>query len=232
MMIYKNPFLIISFLLVLLFSVGFSISNVYAHKEIKVGNYTIEAGWEEEPPLLNLLNKIVVFVFDENDNPVRNAMKDLSTSISYGGVSKGLNLIPSEETAGLYVTDIIASKLGSYTLNLKGVIGTQNINNEIQIEDVEDANKITFPLVSEGSSSLENIGKQITPIMKDLSNQIEETKEQVNSTKELIQKMNEEDKSIKSEIERTNLLSYIATALSASAIILIASRGKVKKVRE
>jgi hypothetical protein len=231
-MIYKNPFLIISFLLVLLFSVGFSISNVYAHKEIKVGNYTIEAGWEEEPPLLNLLNKIVVFVFDENDNPVRNAMKDLSTSISYGGVSKGLNLIPSEETAGLYVTDIIASKLGSYTLNLKGVIGTQNINNEIQIEDVEDANKITFPLVSEGSSSLENIGKQITPIMKDLSNQIEETKEQVNSTKELIQKMNEEDKSIKSEIERTNLLSYIATALSASAIILIASRGKVKKLRE
>ncbi len=232
MMIYKNPFLIISFLLVLLFSVGFSISNVYAHKEIKVGNYTIEAGWEEEPPLLNLLNKIVVFVFDENDNPVRNAMKDLSTSISYGGVSKGLNLIPSEETAGLYVTDIIASKLGSYTLNLKGVIGTQNINNEIQIEDVEDANKITFPLVSEGSSSLENIGKQITPIMKDLSNQIEETKEQVNSTKELIQKMNEEDKSIKSEIERTNLLSYIATALSASAIILVASRGKVKKLRE
>ena len=232
MVIYKNPFLIISFLLVLLFSVGFSISNVYAHKEIKVGNYTIEAGWEEEPPLLNLLNKIVVFVFDENDNPVRNAMKDLSTSISYGGVSKGLNLIPSEETAGLYVTDIIASKLGSYTLILKGVIGTQNINNEIQIEDVEDANKITFPLVSEGSSSLENIGKQITPIMKDLSNQIEETKEQVNSTKELIQKMNEEDKSIKSEIERTNLLSYIATALSASAIILIASRGKVKKLRE
>jgi hypothetical protein len=232
MMIYKNPFLIISFLLVLLFSVGFSISNVYAHKEIKVGNYTIEAGWEEEPPLLNLLNKIVVFVFDENDDPVRNAMKDLSTSISYGGVSKGLNLIPSEETAGLYVTDIIASKLGSYTLNLKGMIGTQNINNEIQIEDVEDANKITFPLVSEGSSSLENIGKQITPIMKDLSNQIEETKEQVNSTKDLIQKMNEEDKSIKSEIERTNLLSYIATALSASAIILIASRGKVKKLRE
>lgn len=232
MMIYKNPFLIISFLLVLLFSVGFSISNVYAHKEIKVGNYTIEAGWEEEPPLLNLLNKIVVFVFDENDNPVRNAMKDLSTSISYGGVSKGLNLIPSEETAGLYVTDIIASKLGSYTLNLKGAIGTQNINNEIRIEDVEDANKITFPIVSEGSSSLENIGKQITPIMKDLSNQIEETKEQVNSTKELIQKMNEEDKSIKSEIERTNLLSYIATALSASAIILIASRGKVKKLRE
>jgi hypothetical protein len=44
--------------------------------------------------------------------------------------------------------------------------------------------------------------------------------------------MDNEDNSIESEIERTNLLSYIATALSASAIILIASRGKVKKLRE
>ena len=130
------------------------------------------------------------------------------------------------------MADIIPSNLGTYSLNLKGTIGTQNINNDIQIEEVEDAKKLTFPIVSESSNSLENIGKQITPIMKDLSNQIEETKEQVNSTKQLIQKMDNEDNSIKSEIERTNLLSYIATALSASAIILIASRGKVKKLRE
>ena len=94
----------------------FSISKVFGHKENKVGNYTIEAGWEQEPPLLNLLNKIVVSVSDENDNPVRNAMKDLSTSINYGGVSKGLNFIPSEKSAGLYIADIIASKLGTYSL--------------------------------------------------------------------------------------------------------------------
>lgn len=122
----KNLVVIPSLITILfLFSYSFfSISNVYGHKEIKVGNYTIEAGWETEPPLLNLLNKIVVSVSDENDNPVRNAMKDLSTSIHYGGVSKGLNFIPSEESAGLYVADIIASKLGTYSLHLKGAIGT------------------------------------------------------------------------------------------------------------
>ncbi len=95
----------------------------------------------------------MVSVSDENDNPVRNAMKDLSTSIHYGGVSKGLNFIPSEESAGLYVADIIASKLGTYSLHLKGAIGTQNVNNDIQIEDVEDANKITFPIVSGDSGA-------------------------------------------------------------------------------
>ena len=229
-MIYKDPVIIISFILIL-FSIGFSIQSVYGHTEIKVGNYTIEAGWSNEPPLINNLNELVIFIF-ENDSPVRNAMKDLSVSINYGGINKKLNFLPSEESVGQYLADIIPSNLGTYSLNLKGTIGTQNINNDIQIEEVEDAKKLTFPIVSENSNSLESIGKQITPIMKDLSNQIEETKEQVNSTKQLIQKMNNEDSSIKSEIERTNLLSYIATALSASAIILIASRGKVKKPRE
>jgi len=217
--------------MIFLFSIGFSIQSVYGHTEIKVGNYTIEAGWSNEPPLINNLNEVVIFIF-ENDSPVRNAMKDLSVSINYGGINKKLNFLPSEESVGQYLADIIPSNLGTYSLNLKGTIGTQNINNDIQIEEVEDAKKLTFPIVSESSNSLENIGKQITPIMKDLSNQIEETKEQVNSTKQLIQKMDNEDNSIKSEIERTNLLSYIATALSASAIILIASRGKVKKLRE
>jgi hypothetical protein len=40
--------------------------------------------------------------------------------------------------------------------------------------------------------------------------------------------MNDDDNSTKSEIERTNLLSYIATALSISALILVASKGKIK----
>ena len=230
-MVYKNPVIITSFIIISLFSIGFSIQSIYGHTEIKVGNYTIEAGWSNEPPLINNLNELVIFIF-ENDSPVRNAMKDLSVSINYGGINKKLNFLPSEESVGQYLADIIPSNLGTYSLNLKGAIGTQSINNDIQIEEVEDAKKLTFPIVSENSNSLESIGKQITPIMKDLSNQIEETKEQVNSTKELIQKKNEEDNSIKSEIERTNLLSYIATALSASAIILIASRGKVKKLRE
>ena len=225
-MIYRYPLIIISFILIILFSVGFSMQWVYGHTEINVGNYTIEGGWSIEPPLINNLNEIVISVL-ENDSPVRNAMKDISISINYGGINKKLNFIPSEESAGLYLADIIPSKLGTYSLNLKGAIGTQSINNDIQIEEVEDVKKLTFP-ISEGSTSLENIGKQVTPIMNDLASQIDETKQEINSTKELIKKMNDDNNSTKSEIERTNLLSYIATALSISALILIASTGKIK----
>jgi hypothetical protein len=220
------PSLVIIFFL-FLFSF-FSIESSYAHNEIKVGNYTIVAGWEEEPPLVNILNNIVVYVF-ENESPVRNAMKDLSVNINYGGVNKELNFVPSEETSGLYLAEIIPSKLGSYSLNLKGNINTQNIDNDIEIEDVEDATKITFPIIDGGSGNMDNIGKQITPIINDLTDQIDELKNEINSTKELIQNLKDGETSLKSQIEKTNLLSYIAIGLSAFAIILVAFIGKIKK---
>jgi hypothetical protein len=216
-------------LIILFFSFIFSIKDIYGHTEIQVGNYTIEAGWNIEPPLLNNLNEVVVSVF-ENDNPVRNAMKDLSISVNYGGLSKNLDFIPSEEAAGQYLASIIPSQLGSYTINLKGSIGTQTINNDIQIEDIEDSKKLTFPTVTEGTGeNLENIGKQLTPLMKDLSSRIDQTTQEINATKEVLKQLSEENDSIISELERTSILSYIATGLGASAIILVGVMQRTKK---
>ena len=176
-----------------------------------------------------------MYVF-ENESPVRNAMKDLSISINYGGLSKDLNFVPSEESAGLYLAEIMPSQLGTYSLNLTGSIETQSINNNIQIEDVEDANRITFPLVSDGDASssdnLENIGKQITPIINDLSQQIDESKQGTNATNELIQKMNNQINALNSQIEKTNLLSYIATGLGVSAIILVVAFKGIIRIKK
>ena len=103
----ENLVLLASSLVILFFLIIFGffngIESIYAHKEIKVGNFTIEAGWEEEPPLVNILNNIVLYVF-ENESPVRNAMKDLSVNINYGGIGKELNFVPSEESPGLYLS--------------------------------------------------------------------------------------------------------------------------------
>ena len=215
-------------LIILFFLFAFNIKDIYGHTEIHVGNYTIEAGWNIEPPLLNNLNNIVISVF-ENDDPVRNAMKDLTISVNYGGLSKNLNFIPSEGP-GEYSATIIPSQLGSYTINLKGMIGTQNISNDIQIEDIEDSKKLTFPTVTEGTGeNMENIAKQITPLMKDLSTRIDQTTQEINATKEVMKELSEENDSIMSELERTSILSYIATGLSASAIILVGVMQRIKK---
>ena len=216
-------------IIIVLFSFTFSIQKIYGHTEIQVGNYTIEAGWENEPPLLNNLNNALVSI-SENDNPVRNAMKDLSISINYGGLDKKLDFIPSEESPGIYLADIIPSQLGSYSLNLTGTIGTQTINNNIPIEDIEDTKKLTFPLVTENSdTNLQNIGRQITPMIRDLSNQIDESTQEINATNEMLQQINDENNTLKSEIEKTNMLSYIATGLSASAIIIVGFMQKTNR---
>ncbi|HJT85858.1 MAG TPA: hypothetical protein VJ697_15350, partial [Nitrososphaeraceae archaeon] len=100
----------------------------------------------------------------------------------------------------------------------------------VQIEDVEDANKITFPIVSDGDSSntnLENIGKQITPIINDLSNQFEESKQEKNATMKLIQKLNDQINDLNNQIERIYLLSYIALGLGIAAMIFVVLKGKI-----
>ena len=87
-----------------------------------------------------------------------------------------MSFVTSEECLGLYFADIIPSKLGSYSLTLKGNINTQYIDNDIPLEDIEDAKKITFPIIADDSGNIDNIGKQIIPIINNLTNQIDELK--------------------------------------------------------
>jgi hypothetical protein len=143
---------------------------------------------------------------------------------------KKLDFIPSEESQGVYLADIIPSQLGNYSVNLTGTIGTQNINNTIPIEDIEDTKKLTFPLVTEEDSNanIQNIGRQITPMIRDLLNQIDEFTQEINATKETLEQITEENNSLSSDIERINIFRYITTGLGASAIILSLSFSDMK----
>ncbi|HET8792235.1 MAG TPA: hypothetical protein VFM31_00450 [Nitrososphaeraceae archaeon] len=73
---------------------------------------------------------------------------------------------------------------------------------------------------------MENIGKQITPIINDLSNQFEESKQERNATMQLIQKMNDQINYLNNQIERIYLLSYIALGLGIAAMIFVVLKGK------
>ena len=52
----------LSFLLSLLLISGFGMSSAFAHTTIHIEQYEIEAGWGDEPPVVNLPNKIVIEV--------------------------------------------------------------------------------------------------------------------------------------------------------------------------
>ena len=206
----------------LVFFSYFGIQNSFAHKDVQVGNITITAGWLTEPPLINNLNNLLLMFHDNDDSPIRNALNDITVNVLFGGVTKEVNFIPSEEEAGTYLSEIIPTQLGTYALSLNGKLNNQNITTEITIEDVEDTAKLSFPPVEDTATSdvSQNIGSQIKPIITDINQQIEENKNSNNETRQLVEEMINKVDEIKVDLNRIGLLSFIGVALGAAAIIL------------
>lgn len=212
---------------ILLILILFHTATVFAHKEVQIGNITLQVGWVNEPPMIDFLNQIWISV-SEQDNPVRNALKDVSTSVNYGGLSKDLRFLPSEESAGAYVADIIPKKIGSYSISINGKINNQNVDTNVEIEDVETTDKLAFPIESGVTTeSTENIAKQMGPLINDLSKQIRDSNNKINSTQSLIVESLDKIDSVKKDIDVIYLMIYIAIALGAAGIILSFYRIKV-----
>jgi hypothetical protein len=213
-------------LILLIVGIFFSTQNSFAHKDVQVGNITITAGWRTEPPLVNNLNSLLL-MFHENDTPIRNAMKDITVNIQFGGVTKEVDFIPSEESTGTYLSEIIPTQLGTYILSLNGKLNNQNITIEVTIEDVEDTAKLSFPPV-ENTDVSQNIGSQIKPIISDINKQIEENKNSNNETRQLVEEVINKVEEMKVDLNRIGLLSFIGVALGAAAIILTSWKIKFK----
>jgi len=206
-------------LILLVIGIFFNLQNSFAHKDVQVGNITITAGWLTEPPLVNNLNSLLLMFHENDDTPIRNAMKDITVNVQFGGVTKEVDFIPSEESSGTYLSEIIPTQLGTYALSLNGKLNNQNITTEITIEDVEDTAKLSFPPV-ENTDVSQNIGSQIKPIISDINRQIEENKNSNNETRQLVEEVINKVEEMKVDLNRIGLLSFIGVALGAAAIIL------------
>jgi hypothetical protein len=131
-------------LLMLTVLLVFSFSNTkiaYAHITKMFGNIQVEVGWSNEPPLVGLLNNVIVQVNQTSgkntQTPVINALAGMDIAVKYGGVTKPLDFVPSEDTEGLYNSQWISTIPGTYSLVLNGTIQNQKINVEIPLDLVE-----------------------------------------------------------------------------------------------
>jgi len=222
--------LVVLILLVIgIVSFFFSIQNSFAHKDIQVGNITITAGWLTEPPLLNNLNNLLLMFHENDDTPIRNAMKDITVNVQFGGVTKEVNFIPSEEDVGTYLSEIIPTQLGTYSLSLNGQLNNQNITTQITIEDVEDTGKLSFPSVENTAAAdvSQNIGSQVKSIITDINRQIEESKNFNNETRQLLGEFITKVDEMKVDLNKIGLLSFVGVGLGSVAIIL--TSWKIRK---
>src|SRR5215208_1345741 len=164
----KMKFIVMALMFAVLFLITVFISNthvpVYAHISETFGNFTVDVGWSNEPPLLGEINNAIVQVNKGTENsytPVRNALAGMYILVKYGGVTKTLDFEPSEQSAGLYEAKMIPTRLGSYSLVLNGTIQEQSIVNSlvsngtiqeqsivnaaISLDDVEGKHKLSVP---------------------------------------------------------------------------------------
>ena len=154
---------------------GFSFPFVYAHTTIEVGPYEIEVGWQDEPPVVGILNAITIDIREPGDVEgvsmgITNAFRNLDATIVSGGASKVLD-INTDPRPGHYYAKIIPTKTGSLEIKLQGEINGVKINDIIPIEDVESTSVLDFPATS-GSSSGQEVSalkNAVTSLQKDVS---------------------------------------------------------------
>ena len=154
---------------------GLSFPFVYAHTTIEVGPYEIEVGWQDEPPVVGILNAITIDIREPGDVEgasmgITNAFRNLDATIVSGGASKVLD-INTDPRPGHYYAKIIPTKTGSLELKLEGEINGVKINDIIPIEDVESTSVLDFPVTSGSSSGQEVVALKnaVTSLQKDVS---------------------------------------------------------------
>ena len=139
---------------IIIASVG--IMPVFGHTTVEVEPYEIEVGWGTEPPVVGFRNS---FVFDISvpgetkgvKTGVQNAFKDLEATAKFGGITKILD-INSDPRPGHYYSNVIPTKTGSISIEIKGEINGVTIDVDIPIEDVESTAVLDFPPKSDSSS--------------------------------------------------------------------------------
>ena len=120
------------FIIIGLVVFGFGFSFAYAHTTIQVEPYEIEVGWQDEPPVVGILNAITIDIREPGDvegvsTGITNGFKKLEASVDSGGASKVLD-INTDPRPGHYYAKIIPTKTGSLQIELKGEINGVEID--------------------------------------------------------------------------------------------------------
>ena len=229
----KVALLFLAVTLFLLF-LAFNLPPVLAHEEVVMGDISIVAGWVDEPPLLNQLNGIVLIITQvSNGQPVNNALAQLDVTLQKGVDSKPLEFQPSEES-GVYTATILPTQTGQYAIVMRGTIAGQAIDGQIEIEDVEDTARFTFPTGAAGTTTTttttsgggsnnqipQELIEQLQTVISDLTAQVEEANVVAQEADNATQSIAESIEELKMSADRAYLFSLIGVGAGAAGIAI------------
>jgi hypothetical protein len=211
----------ISILILLVFSNSpFVIKPASAHIAKVFGNYLVTVGWQNEPTYTGLMNAPIVIVkkgSGDSAKPVINALANMQISIKYGSVTKQLDFVPDSTVDGQYISPLLLTKVGSYSLIMKGTIEDQSIDIEIPLDDVASIDALNFPPSS--SADTFNIG-QVGTIINQLTSDIEDAKSSANSAAQSVANVGKSFQEVKDTTDRLYMISMAGIGIGVAGIII------------
>ncbi len=147
-----NKRMLFSASLLALFALILTFGIALAHTTVHVGNYDIEVGWVNEPPVIGQRNAVVVNVSDTTATDKAVDVSKLTVNVNYGGQTKTLELQPlSEDTSNQYIAPILPTIAGQYSIHLGGKLDDTDVNVDVQPEEVVSSDTLAFPSAAAGS---------------------------------------------------------------------------------
>jgi len=197
---------------------------VYAHNETEVGDIKIVGGWGIEPPLIGQLNTVVLEVSHVSDGkPITNAFAFTTVTVKKGGLTKELEVEPTEEP-GHYKADIIPTQLGQYAVVIDGTIANQQIKSQIEIEDVGDSASLNFPpSTGSGDQGLpKDFVDQLRLNLNDLATRVDDSKVQSDSAQSAAQQATKIAEELKGSSDRAFLVGIVGVGVGVAGIAVAA----------
>ena len=211
----------------LLSFLAFNPGRVLAHEEVVFGDISIVGGWVDEPPLVNQLNGIVLNITQiSNGQPVNNALAQLDITLQKGTDTRPLEFEPTEQP-GVYSATILPTQTGQYAVAMRGTIAGQAIDGQIEIEDVEDTARFTFPTAattttnSGGNNQIpQELIEQLQTVITDLTAQVEQANVVAQEANNATQSVTESVEELKMSADRAYLFSLIGVGAGAAGIAI------------
>ncbi len=150
----KQVSLVFSAVLIAAISLASLVQIASAHTTVHAGNYTVEVGWADEPPVVGQRNAFVVNVSNTASPDAVVDVSALTVTLAYGGQTKPLSLQPlSEAGKNQYIAPVLPTVPGLYTVQLRGRLDGTSLSQDVQPEEVLTSDALAFPSVSSGGSA-------------------------------------------------------------------------------
>ncbi len=204
---------------------GIVLKPASAHITKAFGNYLVEVGWIEEPPLTGQINHIVVIVVQgahlDSGKPVINALANLQLSIKYGNAVKQLDFLPSTTTNGEYDATVIPTKAGQYSLVMSGKVEDQDVTGEIPLDEVLSSDTLNFPQTGGTTDTgMQDISSKLGTIISQLTNDINDAKNSADAAAKGYTDVSKSFGDVKDTTDRLYMISLAGVGIGAAGIVI------------